>query len=336
MAEDRDHVAEQIDRVVTCDLRGRPYFPALYDAARAAQGGPLCALAARRLADAHVSRRGTPVLFVTGFLSPLLGTGEQDGPVGVAVLGRVLEVAFGSVPVVVTDEVQLPLLTQTLRGGGFNVVPLARALEAGRRGKGKVASVLAFPADPGAARGESERVLRELEPAAVVSIERPGANAAGVPHSFTALEIGDITAPTDALLAVARARGVPSVGIGDAGNELGCGVIRQEIAAILGAPGRCARCGESIAAAEAADVLVMAAVSNWGAYGVGAALAAHLGRPALLPDDDVLERTLEACTLAGGRNGISDWTDPGSDGYPLAVDLSVLRLLRQLARARAI
>jgi hypothetical protein len=201
MAESPGSIEEHIDRVVTCDLRGRPYFLPLYEAARAAQGSFLCGLAARRLT--------------------------------------------------------------------------------------------------------------------------------------AALELGDLTAPTDELLRAARRRGTISVAIGDAGNELGCGLIREEIESILGSRGRCQTCGGSIASAEAADVLVMAAVSNWGAYGVAAALAALAARRAVLPGPDVLRLTLQACTLAGGRNGISDWTDPGSDGHPLDVDLAVLGLLRQLAGSAA-
>jgi hypothetical protein len=331
MHEHPESLDEHIDRLVTCDLRGRPYFLPLYQAARSAQGAPLCGLAARRLAASLQPARGEPVLFVTGFLSPILGVGEQDGPVGVAYLGRVLEQLFGVVPVVVTDAVQIPLVSQTLRGGGFNVIPVERAREAGRRGKGKAAAVLPFLAEPAAAAPVSERLFTDLAPRAVIAIERPGGNAAGIPHSFTAIEIADTTAPTDEVLRTARRQGIVSVGIGDAGNELGCGLIHEEIEAILGARGQCGVCHASIAAAEAADVLVMAAVSNWGAYGVAAALAALLGRPAALPGRDVLRLTLEACTLAGGRNGISDWTDPGSDGYPLDVDLAVLEMLRQLA-----
>ena len=86
------------------------------------------------------------------------------------------------------------------------------------------------------------------------------------------------------------------------------------------------------AAVEAAEVLMLAAVSNWGAYGVAAALALELGDVELLPGVDVLEWTIRACALAGGRNGMSDWTDPGSDGLPLAIDLGVLTMLRTLVQ----
>jgi len=58
-----------------------------------------------------------------------------------------------------------------------------------------------------------------------------------------------------------------------------------------------------------------------------------LDAPSILPDIRVLEWTLRACGLAGGRNGMSDWTDPGSDGLPLRVDLGVLAMLRALVGA---
>ena len=330
---DASTAAEQIDRLISCDLQARTFFPALYAAARAVQDGPLCLLAANRLREALEDTEAPTILFVTGFFSPILGVGEQDGPVGTTYLARVLEQAFGAVPLVVTDGDQIDLVTQTLRGGGFNVIPPDRAIAAARHGKGKAASVLAFPHEPKAAAREAERLLVEIRPRALVAIERPGANAAGIPHSLGAMEIGDITAPTDELLRVVRNAGCPSIAIGDAGNELGCGKIHAEIARILGEERRCPTCQESIAAFESADVLVMAAVSNWGAYGVAAALALILDAPRILPDIRVLEWTLRACGLAGGRNGMSDWTDPGSDGLPLRVDLGVLAMLRALVGA---
>ena len=331
---DTSTAAEQIDRLISCDLQARPFFPELYAAAREAQDGPLCLLAANRLRDALEEPEAPPVVFLTGFFSPILGVGEQDGPVGTTYLARALEQAFGAAPIVVTDGNQIGLVTQTLRGGGFNVIPPDRALAAARNGKGKAAGVIAFPHDPEAAARETERILAEIHPHALVTIERPGANTAGIPHSLGAMEIADISAPTDGLLRAARAAGCPSIAIGDAGNELGCGVIHADIVRILGEERRCPTCGQSIAAVEAADVLVMAAVSNWGAYGVAAALALILETPEILPSVEVLEWTLRSCGLAGGRNGMSDWTDPGSDGLPLAVDLGVLTMLRTLVGTR--
>ena len=41
-------------------------------------------------------------------------------------------------------------------------------------------------------------------------------------------------------------------------------------------------CGEGMATVTPADVLVVAAVSNWGAYGIEASLAILLERPELL------------------------------------------------------
>ena len=329
---DIELAAEQIDRLVTCDLNVRPFFPALYKAARFAQGGPLCRLAADRLKSSFTDTRGEPILFITGFFSPILGVGEQDGPVGTAFLARVLEQAYGVVPVVVTDKGQIPLVSQTLCGGGFNVIPLENALKSARVGKGKAASVIEFPVRLEEASFEAERLLKMLSPKAIIAIERPGRNVAGKTHSLGAIELGETTAMTDVLLSQARDRGCTSIAIADAGNETGSGMIHDEVNRVLGEERRCMTCGEGIAAVETADVLVMAAVSNWGAYGVATALALELEDAGLMPNVNVLEWTIRACALAGGRNGLSDWTDPGSDGMPIATDLGVLTMLRTLAQ----
>ena len=73
---DASTAAEQIDRLISCDLQARTFFPALYAAARAVQDGPLCLLAANRLREALEDTQAPTILFVTGFFSPILGVGE--------------------------------------------------------------------------------------------------------------------------------------------------------------------------------------------------------------------------------------------------------------------
>jgi D-glutamate cyclase len=95
-------------------------------------------------------------------------------------------------------------------------------------------------------------------------------------------------------------RGVFSVGIGDAGNEIGFGRITDAVRQIQPYGARCqCECGDGMATVTPTDVLVVAAVSNWGAYGVEASLAILLERQDLLHTTTDARRVIERCLEAG-------------------------------------
>src|SRR5690625_1452393 len=142
-------MGEHLDRVMTCDLRARPFLLPIYNAALAHQGGPLSLAAAEGLLNAIEGESHPVVIFVTGFASVTLGGGEQDGPVGAACLARTLA-ALGVMPVFVTDEHQIELVTQAVRGVGLNVIDPDRALGAVRT-RNSVSTVIGWPDDKEAA-----------------------------------------------------------------------------------------------------------------------------------------------------------------------------------------
>lgn len=113
-------------------------------------------------------------------------------------------------------------------------------------------------------------------PAAVVSIEAPGANDAGVYHNAGGMDVSVLEAKTDALWAKLRELGVPSVAIGDLGNEIGMGKIADHIRSFVPftAHGECScGCKGGILAQSTADSIITATCSDWGCYGLMAALA---------------------------------------------------------------
>lgn len=324
-------IAGQMDRLMTCDLRAQPYLLPIFDAAVALQDRPLSLAAAELLGNAIRNKSHPVVVIVTGFASVALGVGEQDGPVGAAYLARTLA-SLGVLPVFVTDDHQVDLLRQTVRGIGLNAIDLAQARSAVTV-RMCVSSIIGLPADRDAAKARSSELLNDLRPVAMVAIERPGANSFGECHQMGGQEMGaSLCSDTDQLWQAARADGVPTVGIGDAGNELGLGAVRSTVEKWL-SDRRCQKCGGSIAAVLESDVTVVAAVSNWGAYAVAAALAVVEGRPDILPPPDSVGWALKACSLAGARNGHKDYTDPGADGYPWQIESAVASMLASLARA---
>ncbi|RLC36453.1 MAG: hypothetical protein DRH33_06980 [Candidatus Nealsonbacteria bacterium] len=72
--------------------------------------------------------------------------------------------------------------------------------------------------------------FKKYQPSAIVVVERIGANSKGVYHSMCGFEVNAADfAFLDDLIELARKQHIFTVGIGDNGNELGCGIILDEV-----------------------------------------------------------------------------------------------------------
>jgi hypothetical protein len=150
-------------------------------------------------------------------------------------------------------------------------------------------------------------------------------------HDARGTDVTAVHGGLEAIFSLARRRGSLTVGIGDRGNELGFGTV----AGVGGVPADLARpcacpCRSTIACAVAADGVVVASVSNWGAYGVVAALAVRHRDPRLLHRRDDEARMLRACVEAGARDGLTGERRLTVDGLSLARQQVVVALLRRV------
>jgi len=108
----------------------------------------------------------------------------------------------------------------------------------------------------------------------LIAIERVSPASDGKPHREHGWDMSRETAPLHLLFSdPAAKRRWYTIGIGDGGNEIGMGSLPKEIIA-SGIPN-----GEVIAATTPVDSLIVAGVSNWGGYGLLAAMACT--KPAL-------------------------------------------------------
>jgi hypothetical protein len=116
-----------------------------------------------------------------------------------------------------------------------------------------------------------ERPLTHL-----IAIERVAPGSDGKPHREHGWDMSRETAPLH-LLFDERGWHRPwtTIGIGDGGNEIGMGSLPKELVE------RDIPNGPLIAASTSADHLIVAGVSNWGAYGLLAAIASL--RPDIAP-----------------------------------------------------
>jgi hypothetical protein len=81
-------------------------------------------------------------------------------------------------------------------------------------------------------------------------------------------------------------------------------------------------------------VMVVAAISNWGAYGILACLAAMRGDATLLHPVEAEARMVEACRMAGALDGGTGGGYHSVDGVAAQADVAVVTLLHELVRLK--
>jgi hypothetical protein len=251
---------------------------------------------------ARALRGAKRVLIVTGFtVEPDMP--ETDGPPGAAVLGRALR-RLGARVRYVTDTTNVPLVEAALK-------------------------ILDEPSDvvvfPGGADG-AHRLLATEKPTHLVAIERPGRNRDGDYLNMRGVSVAAWNPPIDELFVGRGTRRPVTVGIGDGGNEIGMGSVRWRIARLDALRAR-------IAAVVRVDHLVVAGVSNWGGYGVVAALGRLTGLD-LLHSPETERRLIEACVAVGACDGVTRRREPTVDSLAAETHGAVVDLLRLAARSR--
>ena len=228
------------------------------------------------------------VIIGTGF--PVIDTFETDGPVGAIALYDCLQ-ALGAEPIIACG----PPLSDAL-AGDYRVLPLtARDLDA--------------------AKEEAVTRLQQLQPAAVISIERPGLAEDGRYYNMRGEDITARCYFFDPFLTLATC---PTLAIGDGGNEIGMGKIAEAIATL-----------DIRVAATGCDELLVADVSNWSAYGLIALLAKWSGRD-LLAEISPLD-ILDYLSAHGSVDGVTRQNSLTEDGLAASEGIEVIRQLRILS-----
>lgn len=269
----------------------------------AATRGELFA-AARLLAGA---RR---VGLITGFFVPRgdVAAPETDGPVGTALLAASL--AACGIPARIAVD-----------------TPCAAAVRAAVAAAGGQVEVDEVAVGDGPALARLTAVWRDLDISHAVAIERCGRSADGKPRNMRGVDVSPWTAPLDELFL-----GGPwtRLAVGDGGNEIGMGKLPAGLIA------RTVPNGAEIACVTACDHLVVAGVSNWGAYGLMAALAAlrRDWQPTIARFLDArrdLAVTQAIVDEAGAVDGVTARREPTVDGFGHDVHGALIDELRRIA-----
>lgn len=331
--DERKGFGEIVDRLITlplftgATLARRPIILDLYDVAREKFGEPLAFLATDLILKS-IGNGGAAIL-TTGFTVPPWLRAETDGPVGVATLSRALNI-LGVIPIVITEEALVENTSRLCEVAGFKVCDLEKARKLPRR-----IVVESFPYEVEKAEIEAEKVLNKIKPSLIIAIEKASANEKGEYHSGIGVNITPMTAKVDFLIREARKRGIPTIGIGDSGNEIGMGCIKEAVKKYSPTGAKCkCPCGAGTHGATETDVLIIAGVSNWGAYGIEACLAHTLQKPDLLHGCKMEELLLEEAGRIGFIDPASGFGEPWVDHIPKKLHSHLVGMLEYLVLTR--
>jgi hypothetical protein len=273
----------------------------------AASGGELAA-ATRSLGSA------TSVGLITGFFVPRgdVAAPETDGPGGTALLAAALA-ACGVPARIAVDTPCAGAVRAAIAeaGGGVEVDEIGVEDRMGLEGL--------------AARWRKSGISH------VVAIERCGRSPDGRPRNMRGVDVSAWTAPLDDLFLGGPWR---KLAVGDGGNEIGMGKLPDGLIA------RFVPNGASIACVTSCDHLVVAGVSNWGAYGLMAALAVL--RPDWSPTiarfltaERDLAVTRAVVDKAGAVDGVTARREATVDGFGPEIHGPLVDELGRIARGEA-
>jgi hypothetical protein len=164
--------------------------------------------------------------------------------------------------------------------------------------------VLTFPClDHEASRSHAKELLARLAPSLLISIERCGLTDEGVYRNMHGVDVSSFHAKLDYLFL----EHAHSVGIGDGGNEIGMGNLAPVIPIVMPATPK--------PSVTKTSRLVIASVSNWGAWGLVATLSKLSGRN-LLPGVDEARDLLRRTAGLGAVDGVTGRPNGSVDGFP--------------------
>lgn len=233
------------------------------------------------------------IFLTTGF--HVKGFAETDGPPGTAVLAKILA-GCGFRVVILTDQDCKGLFDN--EGLGEHLF--------------EEHEVETIYIDLSAPYSIYEELLKNYQPVGLISIERCGRNRRGDYENMRGISIRKNTASIDSLFLMAQEQGIPTIGIGDGGNEIGMG----NLASIIEEKLSLSPCVVGV------DKLILASVSNWGAYGLSSYLTQK--QPGLkMPRLDWLSSYMTRIVALGCVDGVLGEPSVSVDGYDISYEYQI-------------
>ncbi|PZC41777.1 MAG: protein of unknown function (DUF4392) [Chloroflexi bacterium] len=239
------------------------------------------------------------VIITTGFYILSAGAAETDGPPGAVAIGNALE-QIGYEVVYVTDKYCYQMVKAISTGRSRTIEFSIENLPKSR----KIAS----------------EILEKENPDLLISIERCAPAIDGLYRNMRDMDITSSTARIDLLFE----KHCASVGIGDGGNEIGLGNLYSEVKSsreLVGFPAK-----------TKTTKLIISSVSNWGGYGLVAAISILKGRN-LLPSVEKDIHNIKKIVAMGAVDGFSGDSVEKVDGFTLDENASFLENLHDFVQS---
>ncbi|MEM2025802.1 MAG: DUF4392 domain-containing protein, partial [Desulfurococcaceae archaeon] len=292
---------------MSVDLAFRGVIGKLYEAARLHAGKPLSEAAS----EAIVSRDPEHVMIVTGFKVLPTMVQETDGPPGALVLAKTLRCLGVDVSLGIEEE-------------------SVSILEAGLEVLNIKCPIIPLPSNVDLS-ALSRRAFEEKGIDLLIFVEKAGSNNNGVYHNMLGVDVTRYHARAEALLNEGRLRGCCVISIGDGGNEVGFGLIKDAVERHVSKGKDCGcPCRGGIAACSKADLVVTSSTSNIGCYAVSCALSALKGG-SWFYRGDLEVKLIRALIEAGAIDAMTGREEMMVDGVPVEVTASIVELMNYMS-----
>ena len=243
------------------------------------------------------------IVIVTGFAIKSAKVGETDGPPGALALAYALEKLNKRV-IIVTDKYSEAFLRVGAKLLNLNAV--IYIFEENKEDE------------------QAEEIIKSYKPDHIIGIERPGRNINNRCYSMLGEDITNLCPNTDLLFIKAKENNITTSAVGDGGNEVGMGKIMDSVKKYVNK-------GDIICAQFESDNLIIAGVSNWGAFGICVGLCI-INNKMVMYDEDTYEDILIEIVKAGAVDGCSKKKETTVDGLTYEENLKVFIKLRLLAK----
>lgn len=242
------------------------------------------------------------IIIVTGFWIMRAKAPETDGPPGALAIGQALA-SIGREVVHVTDQYTAPILAAIA---------------------GPDAKIIDFPiTNDEDSKHFADGLLADIQPSTIISIERCGMSDGGLYRNMRDQDMTPYNAKTDYLFYEQP----NTIGIGDGGNEIGMGNLASVIPTVPSLV--------SFPCLTTTTSLIIASVSNWGGYGLVAALSMRVGRN-LLPSVDSEQDLIKRAVNMGAVDGVLLKSAYSVDALPLKENSQALVDLHELLTQRGL
>ncbi|KAL0237764.1 hypothetical protein GEMRC1_012238 [Eukaryota sp. GEM-RC1] len=222
-------------------------------------------------------------VLISGFYIPSLQVAETDGPPGLFTLANCL-LKLGSKLTILTPKSCLPIISAALS-------PLTTTFP-------NLLSLLSV-----------DNVIPELSFDAVITIEAVGAAEDGKCYTMRGFDCSNFACPSlDSVLTRAQDLAVPSVCIGDGGNELGMGNFKEIVHSNV-------PLGSVICSRSLCSLPFVVGVSNWGCFALVIALSLELNNSSVMPSVEEEHDCLIRIVEAGAKDGVSGEGKESVDGF---------------------